>query len=117
MDHDKLCKDILKFDSRVRFTGVCDETGEIRFGGQREGVKNLLTPEETKKSNLKAFVRWGLRNSLAAKVGKGKYAMAEYEKIKRITIPLDADHLILVTTEVTADHMEIINGILKQLKE
>ena len=54
MDHDKLCKDILKFDSRVRFTGVCDETGEIRFGGQREGVKNLLTPEETKKSNLQA---------------------------------------------------------------
>ena len=54
MDHDKLCKDILKFDSRVRFAGVCDETGEIRFGGQREGVKNLLTPEETKKSNLQA---------------------------------------------------------------
>jgi hypothetical protein len=35
------------------------KTGEIRFGGQREGVKNLLTPEETKKSNLQAFARWG----------------------------------------------------------
>ena len=102
MDHDKLCKDILKFDSKVRFAGVCDDTGEIRFGGQREGVKNLLTPQETKKSNLQAFARWGLRNSLAAKVGKGKYAMAECEKIKRISIPLDADHLILVTTEVAA---------------
>ena len=82
--------------------GVCDETGEIRFGGQREGVKNLLTPEETKKSNLQAFARWELRNSLAAKVGKGKYSMAECEKIKRISIPLYADHLILVTTEVAA---------------
>jgi len=59
MDYDKLCKDILKFDSNVRFAGVCDENGEIRFGGQREGVKNLLTPEETKKSNLLAFARWG----------------------------------------------------------
>jgi hypothetical protein len=117
MDYDKLCKDILKFDSKVRFAGICDDTGEIRFGGQREGVKNLLTPQETKKSNLQAFARWGLRNSLASKVGKGKYAMAEYENIKRISIPLDADHLILVTTEVAADHLEIINNILNQLRK
>lgn len=117
MDYDKLCKDILKFDSKVRFAGVCDETGEIIFGGQRQGVKNLLTAEETKKSNLQAFARWGLRNSLATKVGKGKYAMAEYEKIKRISIPLDVDHLILVTTEVAADHVDIINCILNQLRK
>jgi hypothetical protein len=57
----------------------------------------------------------GLRNSLAAKVGKGKYAMAEYEKIKRISIPLDADHQ--VTTEVAADHVDIINSILDQLRK
>jgi hypothetical protein len=39
--------------------------------------------------------------------------MAEYEKIKRITIPLDDMHLLLVTTDVTADHMRIINEILR----
>lgn len=38
--------------------------------------------------------------------------MAEYEKIKRITFPLGMDHVMLVTTEVTANHMEIINNIL-----
>ncbi|MFZ0514923.1 MAG: hypothetical protein WAM14_25195 [Candidatus Nitrosopolaris sp.] len=104
-------------DTKVRFAGVCDETGEIRFGGQREGIKNLLTPEETKKSNLQAMARWGLRNSLSPKVGKGKYAMAEYEKIKRITFSLEPDHLLLVTTEVDAEHLKIIDRILKQLGE
>ena len=113
----KLCKDILDLDTKVRFAGVCDETGEIRFGGQREGIKNLLTPEETKKSNLQAMARWGLRNSLSPKVGRGKYSMAEYEKIKRITFSLDPDHLLLVTTEVDAEHMKIIGMILKQLAE
>ncbi len=115
MDYNKLCKDILGLDTKVRFAGVCDETGEIRFGGQREGVKNLLSPEETKKSNLQAMARWGLRNALSRKVGRGKYAMAEYEKIKRITFPLDLEHLLLVTTEVDAEHVKIIDRILKQL--
>ncbi|MFY9798032.1 MAG: hypothetical protein WAK17_19920 [Candidatus Nitrosopolaris sp.] len=117
MDYDKLSKDILDLDSKIRFVGVCDESGVTRFGGQREGVKNILSSEESKKSNLQAMARWGLRNSLAPKVGKGKYAMAEYENIKRISFPLDIDHVMLVTTEVTANHMEIINSILKRLQD
>src|SRR5215510_8966438 len=47
MDFDKLCKDILSLDSKVRFAGVCDDSGAIKYGGQREGVTNLLSPDET----------------------------------------------------------------------
>jgi len=43
--------------------------------------------------------------------------MAEYEKIKRITIPLDDDHLLLITTEVMADHAQIISNALKLLRD
>jgi hypothetical protein len=116
MDYAKLCKDILNSDPKIRFAGVCDDTGEIKYGGQREGVKNLLMPEETKKSNLQALARWGLRNSLASRVGKGRYAMAEYEKIKRITFPLENEHLLLVTTEVDGYHNNIIDKVLKLLR-
>ena len=116
MDYEKLCKEILDIDPEIRFAGVCDESGEIKFGGQREGLANLLTAEETKRSNLQALARWGLRNSLASKVGKGKYAMAEYEKIKRVTFPLDNDHLMLITTEVQADHQNIISSVLKLIQ-
>jgi hypothetical protein len=42
--------------------------------------------------------------------------MAEYEKIKRVTVPLENDHLLLVTTEVEADHRRIINNVLKLLQ-
>jgi hypothetical protein len=115
MDYDNLCKSILDLDSKVRFAGICDESGEIKHGGQKEGVENILSNEETRKSNLQALARWGLRNSLSSKIGKGKYAMAEYEKIKRITIPLDDDHLLLITTEVEADHAQIISNTLKLL--
>ena len=108
-----LCKSILDIDPQVRFAGVCDHTGGIKHGGHAEGIQNLLSAEETKRSNLQALARWGLRNTLAPKIGYGKYSMTEYEKIKRITIPLKGEHLLLVTTEVRADHVKIIEAILK----
>jgi hypothetical protein len=37
----------------------------------------------------------------------------EYEKIKRITIPLEDDILLLATTEVEVDHGKIIYDVLK----
>ncbi len=112
MDYDELCEYILKID-HVRFAGICDEFGEIRYGGQREGVMRLLTPEETKRSLLQALARWRLRDELGPKSGKGKYAMAEYENMKRITVPIDETHLLLVTTDVQADHTKLIDLILK----
>jgi hypothetical protein len=45
-------------------------------------------------------------------IGKGKFAMAEYEKVRRFTIPVDNEHLLLVSTEVDAD-LSIIYRILK----
>ncbi|MDR4512181.1 MAG: hypothetical protein MRJ93_10825 [Nitrososphaeraceae archaeon] len=115
MNFDNLCKTVMNMDTTIRFVGICDESGEIKYGGQREGVENVLKNEETRRSNLQALARWGLRNSLSPKIGRGKYAMAEYEKIKRITIPLENEHLLLVTTEVEADHAKIIKNILKLL--
>jgi hypothetical protein len=42
-------------------------------------------------------------SELADKIGKGKYTLTEYEKFKRITIPLEDKYLLYVTTEVEAD--------------
>jgi hypothetical protein len=89
MDYTALCNDVLNLDPKIRYAGICDNTGETRYGGQREGINNLLSLEEIKRSNLQALARWGLSNALAPKVGKGRYTMAEYEKIKRIIFPLE----------------------------
>ena len=112
MDFEKLCKDILNIDSKIRYAGISDESGERKYGGQREGVQNLLSLDETKRSNIQALARWALRNSLSPKIGKGKYSITEYEKIKRITIPLENSHLLLITTEIDADDRKIIDRIL-----
>ena len=43
--------------------------------------------------------------------------MAEYEEVKRITIPLEYDgHLLLIATEVNANHERIIDHVLKLIQ-
>jgi hypothetical protein len=56
---------------------------------------------------------WKIRTQLEPKIGKGKYVLAEYEKIKRITMPLGDNHILYVTTEVEADHSSLIDSIRK----
>jgi hypothetical protein len=117
MDYDKVCKDIFNLDQNIRFAGICDDTGETIYGGMREGLASLLSPEETQKSVQLAIGRWGLRDALTPKTGRAKYAMAEYEKIKRVTIPLNDDYLLLVSMDVEADHSKIISGIFQLIKQ
>jgi hypothetical protein len=41
MDYGKLCKEILDLDPKIRYAGVCDDTGETKFGGQSDGIENF----------------------------------------------------------------------------
>jgi hypothetical protein len=113
MDYEKLCYDVLNTDTKVRFVGVCDNTGEIKSGGLKDGIKSILTDDEIKKSNLISLERWRLHNKFADRIGKARYAMEEYEMVKQITIPLEDEHLLLISTEVNADHGKIIESAIQ----
>jgi hypothetical protein len=91
--------------------------GTIKYSGHRKDVSSLLTPLESKKSLQQAITAWKSRNEYADKIGKGKYVLAAYEKIKRITVPLDDEHLIYITIESEADHDKIIKKTLDLKKE
>ena len=113
MDYEDFCHEILGIDPGVRFAAIVDTNGELRYGGERPGITKLFTAEETKRSVLQAIDRWKLRNTFVDKIGKGKYSMAEYKRLKRITVPIDETHLLLVSTEPSADHGKVIDGILR----
>jgi hypothetical protein len=104
-------KDIISIDPDIRLVTICDTNGNILFYRHRQGVQNLLTKDESKKSLEMAMDSWKVREGLSDKIGKGMYVLAEYEKIKRITMPF-GDHLLLyLTTEVEADHSNIYDKI------
>ena len=103
----------MDLDPKIRLVTICDMDGKILLSHHRRGMANLLTPEESKKSLEMAVKGWKTRMELAPKIGKGKYVLAEYEKVKRITVPLGDNHLLYVTADVSADHASIINEISK----
>jgi hypothetical protein len=106
-------RDIINIDSNIRLVTICDSQGNTMYSRHGEGVSNLLTTEESKKSIEMAMTGWKVRSELSNKIGRGRYVIAEYEKIKRITMPFGEDYLLYLTTEPQANHLNIINRIRK----
>ncbi len=105
--------DIINIDPNIRLVNISDSEGKTMYSRHGEGVKNLLTADESKKSIEMAMTGWRVRSELSHKIGRGRYVIAEYEKIKRITMPFGEDYLLYLTTEPQANHLNIINRIRK----
>ena len=114
---DKLHDDVLAIDSKIRYVVIQNNVGEKIYGGFRDGINPILSDEELKMMHYYASQRWQTRKNIEHKLGNTKYAMAEYDKLKRITFPIDEKNLLMITTEINANHPEIIEKILKLLKE
>jgi hypothetical protein len=113
MDYQSLHKKIMMMSPAIRFATIFDITGRIKYSGHRKGVKNLLTPSESRQSLKLAVTAWKIRSRLSRKIGKGKYVLAEYAKIKRVTMPLGKKHLLYLTTSPGANHGKIIDRIAR----
>ena len=116
MDYSKLCSSILGLEPQIRGVLVYHFNGELLGGGMRNGVDSYLPPEEITKSTLSTILRWKTRELLYPFLGKGRYSITEYEKIKRITFPISESVLLIVATEVQIDHDMIINKILQLIE-
>ena len=104
-------RDIVNIDPRIRLVTICDNKGNVMLSRHRPGVQNLLDKEQSKKSLELAMDSWKERSDISQQIGKGKYVLAEYEKIKRITLPFGENLLLYLTTEVDADHTKILEKI------
>ncbi len=100
--HEKLLNMLMDLNKDVRFAAVCDTDGQILWHSQRDGVENIIPLAETKKTVKRAAKSWESRKELEPQTGRGMYAIASYEKIKRITVPLDKDNLLFISLDNTS---------------
>ena len=97
MNFEELLERIMESDANVRHCIVTDINGNINAINHREGVTNFLSEDETAASLKRAASAWEGRKELAPKIGNGRYAVAAFEKITRVTFPLGNKHLLFLS--------------------
>jgi len=107
----RLVSMILEANKNVRYACICDGDGNILWNSRRNDIQSLITLEDTKASLKIALENWKKRDNITAKIGKGKYAIVGYEKLKRVTVPMRNNHLLYVHVE--GDKPEYIGDIMK----
>ena len=113
LDYEKFCSQILEIDSKIRFATVYDEWAVRVSGGMRTGLKNLLSERaENELVNL-SILDWKARKDMSKWLGKTKYTLGEYDKVKRFSFYLGDDHLLLVSTEKDCDTRLLVDEVIK----
>ena len=117
LDFDKLYADVMKIDSAIRYAVIQNNTGEKICGGFRDNINPILNDDELKMMHYYASQRWETRKNIEHKLGNTKYAMAEYDKLKRITFPINKKYMLLLTTEIETDHANVIDKVLELIRD
>ena len=95
--YEKLLNMLMDFNESIRFAAVCNKKGEFLWNSQRKGVKNIVPLEETKHTISRAIEAWKENSGITGIVGSGLYTIASYDKIKRITVPLDDENMLFIS--------------------
>ena len=113
MDYEKFCSQILETDPKIRFATVYDQWAVRVGGGMREGLKNLLSDRaENELVNL-SIIDWKARKDMSKWLGKTKYTLGEYDKVKRFSFYLGDDYLLLVSTEKDVDTNVVVDKVIQ----
>ncbi len=110
IDYTKFFDGVMKLDPNIRMVATYDGQLNAKF---RNGIQGYFKEEEIKSSLSEAQNRWASRKKMSFKIGEPKFAMAQYGKINRITIPLGDDGVILLTTELGVDINELTDKVIE----
>ena len=111
MNYEEICNRILDSDKKIRYVAIYD-FGEL-YEKIRPGLKSYLSKEETEMSLSQAVYRWSTRKKISGKIGNPVFALAKYEKIIRITIPIGGAGLILISTELDVNLVETVEKVIE----
>ncbi len=112
MDYEKFCSQILEKDPKIRFAAVYDQWAVRAGGGMRKGLESLLSEHMEKELVNLSIIHWKARKDAAKILGKTKYTMSEYEKVKRFSFYLGDDNLLLVSTEKDTNTDVLVDEVI-----
>lgn len=106
---------ILAIDENIRFVAISDLDGNMIASKGREGANLFLSPESTKDTLRHAASAWKSRMKHFDEIGRGLYTLAVYEKLRRVTMPLSNDRILLVTIDNAGGQKQILDSLLNEV--
>ena len=96
--YEKLLHMLMDYEPTVLLTAISDTSGNILWNTIRDESKVQIPLPQIKKSLVRESHDWITRCKIedSDDLGRAMYHIASFEKIKQITIPLDAFHLLMI---------------------
>ncbi|MCE2505518.1 MAG: hypothetical protein J4F36_03375 [Nitrosopumilaceae archaeon] len=110
-DYKSFLEVLMISNKNVRFSAICSLKGELLFQKRRDDIRQLFSLEETKEQLNRTIESWKSRAEIKDKVGNPLYSVSSYEKIKRMTIPIDDDHLLFISMDNNDEEVEMFKNI------
>jgi len=113
LDYENFCSQILDSNPKIRFATVYDQWAVRVGGGLRKGLTSILSEHKENELVTLAILDWQSRKEVSKWLGKTKYTLAEYDEVKRFSLYLGDDHLLLVSAEKEVDTDKVVDTIIK----
>jgi hypothetical protein len=115
----EFCDKVITLDKSIRFAGIADEDGHLVGTAERRGLKPLLNTEERAQYAITAATRQYTRLRWEYLLGKINYAMSNYAKLIRATIPIADEnsrlyYVLLLSFDVEAGQ-SVHNVIMEKI--
>ena len=111
MNFKKLLDRVMDCDPFVRFAAISDMNGNIIDSKTKLGISNFLPVQEMDSSIKRAVDSWKSRNKVDNYLGRGRYVLAVYDNVKRVTLRIDDEHIMLVALDNRGGQKDIVERI------
>jgi hypothetical protein len=110
---------LLDLQESLRWVGIANRYGVLLSVEQRDNLKPFMTEEENEEYAANAVKRYTTRIKFQTKIGKLNYAFGRYEKISRVTIPINQYYYLLLTFDPEEKNYDdlIMNKIVPLIRK
>jgi hypothetical protein len=110
---------LLDLQKSLRWVGIANRYGVLLSVEERDNLKPFMTEEENEEYAANAVKRYTTRIKFQTKIGKLNYAFGRYEKISRVTIPINQYYYLLLTFDPEEKNYDdlIMNKIVPLIRK
>jgi hypothetical protein len=110
---------LLELQKSLRWVGITNRYGVLLSVEQRDNLNPFMTEEENEEYAANAVKRYTTRIKFQTKIGKLNYAFGRYEKISRVTIPINQYYYLLLTFDPDEKNYDdlIMNKIVPLIRK